>query len=639
MDLNIYFIGGNSYSGIKSATMQQCYAYLKDKKVISLDIETTQKFGGHYKGEGLDPYLSDVVMLQIGTKERQYVIDTRVKNISPLLPILTGSAVIVGQNIKFEYKHLLHKYKVRLNNLYDTMIVEQILFNGLNVKASLSVLNQKYLNVEVDKSTRLEFLSIGDKAFTTKQIYYGAEDVLYPLMIRDKQLEDVKRKEVHNCVSLEMKFIPVIGEIEYRGMHFNTTKWEILYKDNLLVSQNLKDTLNEYVTTNYQHTRFIKRQYELFDEEVKCDIQWSSPKQVIDFFKYLNICPQEVSKTTKKLSYTVNATVLTSSLNSSNSGCAEHLTTLIKTYLSYKASEQACNTFGIDFFKYINPVTKRLHSNYRQILNTGRISSSNPNLQNIPSDIRFREAFDSPPDYKIVNADYSGQETVCLVNTSMDKDLIKFFKSAESDMHAFVASKIYPELADTPLKEIKAMHPEKRQIAKAAGFALSYGGTGRTVAKNLGISDAKGESVYKAYFKAFPGLASYFTKVKKASLNKGFILIDDVTGRKRWFTPPTNKKEIGGVERASLNSPIQGQAGSITKYAAILFHNWILDNKLEAFVFISNIVHDEINVECHINYLSTVPKALEDCMRKAGSKWCKTIPLEAQAVVSDFWGH
>tara|TARA_R110000851_G_scaffold315229_4_gene477591 strand:- start:2027 stop:2707 length:681 start_codon:yes stop_codon:yes gene_type:complete len=222
VEMNIYFIGKETYPEFKSATIEECYEYLKDETLISIDIETTRKYGGKYTGEGLEPHLTNIVMLQIGDKKRQYVIDYRYTDISPLLPLLLDPKItFLGHNVKFEYKHLFHNTGVRLENLYDTMIVEQILFNGLNKKASLEALNLKYLGIQVNKATRLEFLTIGDRPFTIDQITYGAQDVIHPLLIREKQLVDIERKQIHNCVNLEMLFIPVLGDIEYKGMHFN----------------------------------------------------------------------------------------------------------------------------------------------------------------------------------------------------------------------------------------------------------------------------------------------------------------------------------------------------------------------------------------------------------------------------------
>jgi len=308
----------------------------------------------------------------------------------------------------------------------------------------------------------------------------------------------------------------------------------------------------------------------------------------------------------------------------------------INIYLKYKETEQRCTTFGKDFLKYINPITKRVHSNYRQILNTGRISSSGPNLQNIPSDAEFRECFDCDKGYNIINADYSGQEQIILANKSLAPNLLAFYDNGESDMHSYVAEKIFPELSGLELSTIKKSYKGLRQVAKGAGFAINYGGNGHTIAKNLGITPEKGDEVYKGYFDAFPGLKKYFSKVQRQSLKDGYITIDKITKRKNFFFKPTNGKETGAVKRMAQNFPIQGEAGSITKLAAILFrrkYKWNTD------VNITNLIHDEINIEATHAEAQVAAEELQESMETAAKYWCKRIEMKADAVIGTYWAH
>ncbi len=636
-EINPIFIGNSSLLD-KTTTIDECYDYLKNKGALAIDIETTRKFY-KYENEGLDPYTSKIVMFQIGDKDRQFIIDTRIIDISKLLPILTNPDVeIIGQNLKFEYKHLLHNYGIKINNLYDTMLVEQVIYNGLNYNNSLEALNKRYLGIQVDKSTRLEFLDIKDKPFTLKQINYGAEDILFPLLIRDKQIPKVYKKQVQGVLNLEFQYVSVLGDMEMNGMYFDKEVWTNTYNKNLIESKRAKGELNKFVLDNYSDSKFINRQLSLFDTGVTCNIKWTSSKQVIDFFRYLEICPQEVSKTTKKLSYTVNAKVVKSALLSDFKDVSEELKDLVNKYLHFKETEQSITTFGIKFFKYINPITKRMHSNYRQIVRTGRSSSSGPNLQNIPATKGFRSAFSCGSGWKIVNADYGGQETLCLAEKSREVNIIKLISDGGC-MHSFVARHIFPELVDLTDKEIKTNHKQARNTSKAAGFAIQFGGTGFTISKNLGISTEEGEFVYDSYFKAFPDLKDYFEKVKAETYRQGYILIDPITGRKQWFREPSNNKEKGAIDRKSLNSPIQGMAGNITKLAGILFKNWINKNEYSEVVKLTNIVHDEINAEVKEEYAEETAIALSECMEKAGNVWVKIVHLKADSQIVNYWSH
>ena len=155
-----------------------------------------------------------------------------------------------------------------------------------------------------------------------------------------------------------------------------------------------------------------------------------------------------------------------------------------------------------------------------------------PNMQNIPSDKRTRGCFQSEPGNVLIVSDYSGQEQIVLANKSLDPDLLYFYSQGLADMHSFVAGKIFPELSSLTLDEIKEQHKDKRQIAKGAGFAINYGGTGMTISQNLSISMEEGEKVYQEYFKAFPGLANYFKQEKQKALSLGYIEFNPISRRK-----------------------------------------------------------------------------------------------------------
>lgn len=263
------------------------------------------------------------------------------------------------------------------------------------------------------------------------------------------------------------------------------------------------------------------------------------------------------------------------------------------------------------------------------------------NVQNIPSSKEFRKCFIAKEGNTLINADYSGQETVILVNQSLDKDLLEFFRGEENDMHSFIASKIFPQLYGLKLSEIKDKYPDLRNKAKSAGFAIQFGGNGFTISYNLGLPEAEGNILYDSYFKAFPGLRNYYDKLIAKSLKQGYILIDPVTGRRRNFIKPTTNGEKSAVGRKALNSPVQGSAGSITKIALIKLQRFIDDNNLYDNVKITNSVHDEIILEV-INeetICKEAAKLLEKAMEDAGAIFCKTIPLKAAAVITPYWQH
>lgn len=653
------------YQAWDIVSLEECIEFIKKLNTVSVDIETTRKFNGtKSKQEGLDPHLSNIVMFQIGNEHTQFVIDTRNVNIQKLVEILPQKQV-VGHNLKFEYKHILHNYGVRLEKIYDTMITEKVLYNGFMLKNGLKDLNERYLSIKVDKSTRLGFLFIKDRPYTFKEIKYGAEDILYPILIKKLQEENIQIKNLGKCIDLEFDFCKVLGDIEYKGLGFDQEKWLKLYEKNLSRYKDYENRLSNWII-GYDLNKFIDNQYDLFNDDINCNINWGSSKQVIELFRDLGICPQEKSKTTKKMAYTVEAKVLRKSFNNINKNISKEKEELINIYLKYKEIEQTCTTFGKDFLKNVNPVTNRLHSDYNQIINTGRISSRGPNLQNIPSLQEFRECFNCSDEKNIINADYSGQESVVLANQSLDENMVDFYLNGDGDLHSYVATRMFriidndPDLFVPPKElrdgsdnpEFTKIHKEKREAAKAINFKLAYGGSAYTLKDDFKVDEETAQKFIDTYFDAFPGLKNFFKTSKEIALRNGFVEIDPITKRK-YFFKDINKLKFykrdkdwknffyfkGKYERASVNYKIQGTAGSITKRAGILFREWIKDNNLFGKVDITNIIHDEINVESLKIYSKEAAKALEKCMEEAGKPWCKTVPLKAGAVITNYWTH
>lgn len=632
------------------STITDCLDYISKLDIVSVDIETTRKYDKYLNLEGLDPYTSDIVMLQVGDLNKQFIIDARDFDIKPIIKVIKDK-IIVGTNLKFEYMHIYHHTGYRLNNLFDVMIVDQIIHNGYFLPSNLESMVKRYLNIDLPETIATSFLTVGTREFTKEEILYGANDIIYPLKIKEKQDALIRINEFERVVSLENLFVPVLGDLEYNGMFINQDLWIENAKRNYKTYKDLENQLNNFVIDNFFNSEFVDKQLDLFSDDFKCSVQWSSPTQVVKFFRHLGVCPKAKSKSTGKDSYTVNADVLKAHLPTILEDTPAEFIEFIKLYLKYKEIEKSSTTYGEDFLKHVHPITGRLHSSFRQILNTGRISSSNPNLQNLPADEIVRHCFTAPDGYKMIVADYSGQENIILANVSKDESLLGFYNAGETDMHSFNAKKIFDEVKDMTLAEIKEKRPDLRNKAKPVGFAIAYGGDGSTIAMNLGIPISEGEFIYKSYLEAYPTLNSYFERSKKESIERGYILIDEITNRKFFFSQIDEMHEAkrlrdwstyyslrGKYERASLNYRIQGPAGSITKYALILIRQYILNETEPGEVYLINTVHDEIvlyakedsNLERHA-------KALEDCMAKAGERWCTLVPLSADAVISNRW--
>lgn len=403
----IKFVANYKVTGVKEyATIEEAAIFCQSQTVLGLDIETTRKYPkGTFKNEdiyqpGLDPYLSEIVMIQIGTLDCVYVIDTRCHTKEQIVTIWKNSrkTTYITVNGKFEAKHLLHNYGILHHQIHDCMLCDMVLTNGLDLGYSMEKMVGRYLdihppvpkdlftpedeeeaNVEhIDKSTRMGFLTIGNKLFTEKQILYGADDIVYPLQIRELQLEGYLGYKPVETIALENEFCLVLADIELQGITFNKEKWLENYEKNLIIFNHRKKKMNTWVETN--HLEFCTP-VDLFNSERVCTIEWGSSKQVIELFKFLKFCPKEKSKETGRIEYTVGSKTLTKLLSTpykelyAKDKETDILTQedLILNYLLLKKSEQSVTTFGDKFLKYVHPITGKLHSSYRQIMHTGRM--------------------------------------------------------------------------------------------------------------------------------------------------------------------------------------------------------------------------------------------------------------------------
>lgn len=600
---NLYFISNRVVEGdnIKSATIQQLKDWLQSVDEVALDIETCSKIPKNlnkkvYKG-GLDPYLSDIVLIQIGNERDVFVIDVRKfsRDIIYSVLVLLDNKLVVGHNLKFEYKFIKNKYNYLLKNTYDTMVAEMCMFNGLDISLSLEGLSAKYIGTKsskeidlffdtsslddsddekfttylesliINKATRLGFIYIGDKEVTLEQIYYSADDIVLPLAIKQKQSENDYFPEIY--LKEQFEFTKVLGDVELRGMYVDTKQWLSVYENNLVKHRKKIDKLNQYILDYYGDTKFVSTTF--FGKE--CNIQWSSSKQVIDFFRYLGICPKERSKQTGKEEWTVGEKAMVKLIDDIefyNKRPEVEITdtqTFIINYLQAGKLGQLTTTFGKSWLKYIHPITKRVHSSYKQIVSTGRMSSTNPNLQNIPNTEEFKLCFNNKyslngEEVTIVNADYSSQEIRVLAYVSGDEKMISFYRDGNEefgdDFHSFVANDAFKIIYKNPNYKVprkdlddgspnpQFKHKSERNKSKEMSFKIMFGGSAGTLADSFRITRAEGQKFYEGWLGAFPSLKANFEEVKNNIYNKPYILIDSSTDTRYYFKKYGRMKEI-----------------------------------------------------------------------------------------------
>ena len=624
--------------------------------ILAIDTET----------EGFDPHTCALIYLQIGTGENEYVIDVASVDISPLKELLESRTLIM-HNAKFDLRFLF-KQGFNCTRVFDTFLAESVLTTGMDKPAGYRGLDgclRRYCKVQLQKEIRG---LIHKERYSTRVIQYSAADVQYLHKLKESQELALDNNDLSSCASLENKFVVALAYIEYCGIHLDTTAWSVKMQEDKRKQAMKVEELSNWVIKNYPGSKFIDNQLSLFEEGTKCSINWNSDKQVLELFKLIGIDTWD----TKAGKHSVDMKLISKQVDKFE---------ILKTYIEYSKTTKLVSSFGQTILDSVNKNTNRIHTTFRQIKDTGRMSCGNrrtnsPNLQQIPSDDRHRSCFTAEPGNKIIVCDYASQESRILADISNEPNLVKFYTSGGADLHSYAAQVVYEELATVTLEDIKKFHKDKRQVMKGFNFALAYGGTGETVSRNLNIPIDIAKRAEEDYFKAFSGLKNYFEIAKKKPLSTGYVLIDPVSKRKSFIdfyddflalqekidTPgfwddyrqnksfeteeyleyykPTVReyfKMKGIIERKGLNYVIQGTAASQTKFAGIKLFKWIMDNNYFGVVKIVNLVHDEIVVECPEEIVDDVKPKVKQFMEEGANKFMRRIPMIADPEISNHW--
>lgn len=637
----IYFIGKEELFAsdkYQKATLEDLLKWIEGKKRISVDTET----------EGFFDFKNRVIMLQIGDRQDQFVIDTRCTDVAILKKYFEDPNVEkLFWNAKFDINFMRFSFDWKTVNVYDGFLAECILTTGLIVRdLSLENAANVYCNKKLNKDERNKFVGLKGKPFTDMQIIYGAEDIQVLEDIKEKQISKIEEYKMQSVLKLENNFVIVLADVEYRGFKLDRDKWLALDSQNKEVFKVRIEKLNNYVLSDPKLDRFVDNQLDLFNSGRKCAIEWSSSRQVVALMKFLGIDTRTVDKKTGKPKDSVEAKHLKK---------FEGKYPIIPIYLEYKEIEKQISTYGEEFLKHINPITGRVHSNYWQILDTGRISSSDPNLQNIPADEGMRACFVPEEGNILTVSDYSAQEPRVTADRCKDPALIDFFLHGDGDIHSLVASKVFTVINGKETKITKKNNQE-RQTGKILGLALDYGASAFSLKDSLKTTEQEAQKFIDAYFAAFPGKKDYFRKCIDQAMRDGYILIDPVTNRRSWCSNfeeimwckehynELDKekrseyfKRIGSLKRNAQNYPIQGTSGSMTKVAAVLIHNEFQKLKISDKAFIVNLVHDEIVTEETIELQKVVEQIVRIAMIKAGELFCKTVPMTVEPNSSKVW--
>lgn len=714
----IYLVSNNQQlfksSLYTSISPEEALQLLWELDDIALDTET----------EGLDVFSDALLLTQLGNKDIQVVVDCLTVDINLFKPLLESNKQFLLWNAQFDLEFFYHK-RILINNVYDGFLAEKILYLGYEHlhEYSLKAAGKYYLDIDLDKSLRGTITTLG---ITDATIVYAANDVKYLHDIRDKQLEDAKKKDVVNAIIFENEFVKCLTYIKYCGIKLDEQKWSNKIErdstelqkaqqalDNWLIDYVLTkrppsyysiDTtwLNDYTyaieksklpknavrcpekdyarvkvwkvdnKSDYIYQNLQGDLFSDFDTDWKCGINWNSSQQVIPLFEELGIDCTTIDKKTKKSKKSIEASVIKPQ---------KHKSEIIPLYLRYQTFQKLCSTYGENWLKAINPVSKRLRTNFFQLgAKSGRLSSGgkpyNINFQNLPKDELTRSCFVAEEGNVFISADYCGQESALLASIANDKAMLEELTIGSKDIHSLVAKMSYPEIIkNCPVEQIKEKFPKQRQDSKRIEFAINYGGNALTISSNQGIPLHEAQTIYNNYMKGFPGVANYQKQQRAFVLNNGYILINENTGHKSFipnFEKITQFREVSSqpdfwnnynrakatnsnpeliryvreytkfksvIEKQAINYKIQGNGALCFKLASIKLFNYLKNNNLLFIVKYCIPVHDEINLECPEELGDEIAQVLVKCMEAGAAPFCTRMKLSADVHIGKHWIH
>lgn len=642
---------------------EEALRILEPLTVVELDTETM----------GLDPYTKELLTMQLGCADFQVVIDCASVDIQLFKNYIENpQRMFLGWNIKFDLKFLYHQRIIPMK-VYDGYLAEKLLWLGYPAgmhEMSLKAASIHYLGVDMDKSVRGKIIQTG---LTEDVIMYAAGDVSYLGKIRDKQLIELEKKGLLKAIDFENEFVKCLAYIEYCGAKLDIDKWKVKMTTDLNNLERYEAQLNDWVENSQFASKYcsINMQGDLFsgfDTKPRCHINWTSSQQVIPLFEDLGLDLKVLDKKTKHYKKSVDIKVVEPQSSKSP---------LIPIYINFKKAAIIVNTFGQKFLGLINPVTGRIHANFNQLgTDTGRLSSTEPNLQNLPHDALTRSCFISEKGNKWISADYSGQESYLMASMANDEAMLDELTNGSGDLHSLTAKMVFQQIPrDMPLKDIKKNFKELRQEAKGYEFCFNYGGQDSTLIRNYGLDAKRAKEIYENYMSGFAGLKRYQDFRRVDVMRKGYILLSPITGHKAYIYDYDELKRqmekqedpefweyyremkrdapecdtVQAVrrlarrkaesEKQSINYPIQA-AGALTfKLASIKLFNWLRKNNLLFTVKYCIPVHDEINLEAPEEISKEVADILVKCMVSAGKPFCTRAHLGADVEVGDFWIH
>ena len=581
----------------KEEDIQKLCDFLITKSFVSFDTETTSTEAINAELVGLSFCVEEKQAFYVPVPADRQEAEKIVNIFKPLYE--SEEILKIGQNMKYDIE-VLGNYCIEVRGkMFDTMIAHYLIQPEL--RHNMDYMAEIYLGYQ---TIHIEEL-IGPKGkgqknmrdLTPEQIYeYAAEDADITLQLKNKLEPELKKYGAEDLFyNIEMPLMPVLAEMEMNGVRIDT--------------DSLKET-SGVLTSRMKEIE--SRVYKLADMEFNI----ASPKQVGEvLFDKLKIV--EKAKKTKTGQYVTNEEVLQS---------LKHKHEIVADILEHRGLKKLLGTYVDALPKLINPRTGHIHTSFNQTVTaTGRLSSSDPNLQNIPvrgeDGKEIRKAFIPEPGCEFFSADYSQIELRVMAHLSGDENMIEAFREGY-DIHAATAAKIYKE-------DISDVSRDQRTKAKRANFGIIYGITVFGLAERLEISRDEAKQLISGYFETFPKVKEYMDKSIQRARAMGYA--ETLFHRRRYLADINshNATVRGFAERNAINAPIQGTAADIIKVAMIRIHRRFKAEGIQSKMILQ--VHDELN-------FSVLPEEHEKVERIVIEEMQNAFKMQVPLVADSGWG-
>lgn len=513
----------------------------------------------------------------------------------------------LAHNAKYDLM-ILRRYGIEVTPLvFDTMIAEWLTDPASKFK-SLKGLASHRLGVQMTEIT--ELIGTGKAQKTMAQLPveqvapYGAADADMTLRLREPLASEIRAKGLERVLEIEMPLVDVLVDIEREGVAIDVDFFKQM-------SAELDERLQE----------LEKQIYAIAGHPFNIN----STQQLSEvLFEELKL-PHRGLRKTRSGSYSTAADVLESLRQADETG-------IINLILEYRELGKLKSTYVDALPALVNEETQRIHSSFNQAGSvTGRIASSNPNLQNIPvrSDVgmRIRQGFVARPGWLIIAADYSQVELRILAHITQDEALLEAFRQG-LDIHRATAAAVYR----VPLEEVTF---KQRQFAKNVNFGIIYGMGAYRLARESDLTLAEAENYIREYFERFPGIRDYLERTKLQARQQGYV--ETLFGRRRYFPifqarARTNPEMVARAEREAINHPIQGTAADIIKLAMIALHRRLREGGYQARIILQ--VHDELLLEAPEEEVEEVRRLVVETMSQTFEL---DVPLKVDVSVGRNW--